>query len=204
MTNKITVVTGGDIETNCYIVHNGSECVLFDFTPNVPAVLDRMGLTVKALFLTHIHFDHFQGLSEFQKTHKFALYLSESGLAHINDGLWTLTAVIPDALAAKSLNVDVSNGIGLTDEQEIDILGMKVKIVLTLGHSQDSACYIIEGENVVFVGDTVFCGGVGRTDLYGGNMRQLYKSKSRLLSMIKPETILYPGHGPETTADDEA
>ena len=204
MTNKITVVTGGDIETNCYVVHNCSECVLFDFTPNVPSVLDRMGLTVKALFLTHIHFDHFQGLSEFQKTHKFTLYLSEAGLAHINDGLWTLTAVIPDALAAKSLNVDVSNGVGLTDGQEIDILGMKVKTVLTPGHSQDSACYIIEGENVVFVGDTVFCGGVGRTDLYGGNMRQLYKSKSRLLLMLNPETILYPGHGPETISKDEA
>ena len=204
MTNQMSVITGGDIETNCYIIHNGKECILFDFVPNVPAVLDKLGLTVKAVFITHIHFDHFQGLSDFQKTHKFTLYLSEPGLAHINDGLWTLTAVIPDALAAKSINVDVSQAVGLSDGQEIDILGMKIQTVWTPGHSQDSVSYIIVGEDIVFVGDTIFCGSVGRTDLYGGSMKQLYQSKQKLLAKLKPETILYPGHGPETTAEDEA
>lgn len=203
MTNRLTVVTGGDIDTNCYILDNGSECVLFDFTPNVPAVLDRMGLTVKALFITHVHFDHFQGLSDYQRTHKFTLYLSETGLAHINDGLWTLTAVIPETLAAKSLDVDVTNAVGLSDGELTEILGMQVRTVLTPGHSQDAACYIIDGENTAFVGDTIFCGGVGRTDLYGGSMGQLYKSKQRLLAMLDPDTVLYPGHGPQTTAGDE-
>lgn len=153
---KILTVTGGDIDTNCYIIPHENKCILIDFVPEVESELNILKYTVEAVLLTHIHFDHFQGLADFQVKHKFPLYLSALGKEKINDGQYSLTDTLPPYIAYKSVNVDTTNAIGLSDKQEISLCGYNITAIHTPGHSLDSMVYVINNENVAFVGDTVF------------------------------------------------
>ncbi len=199
---KVLTVTGGDIDTNCYIIPHENKCFLIDFVPEVEAQLNILRLEVEAVLITHVHFDHFQGLSDFQKRHAFTLYLSALGKEKINDGQYSLTDTLPPYIAQKSVNVDTTNAVGLADGQKFSLCGYNITPIHTPGHSLDSIVYIIDGENTAFVGDTVFYHGVGRTDLFGGNTKQLRKSISHLLGLLDDTAILYPGHGPATSVDE--
>lgn len=203
MQNKIITVVGGDIQTNCYIISNGTNCILFDFVPEVEQTLIELNLTVSAVFITHIHFDHFQGLSAFQKNHKFTLYLSELGKQQINDEQHSLVNTLPPQIGNKSKNVDLTNAVGLSDNQIIEILDMKIQCLLTPGHSQDATTFHILNENIAFVGDTIFCSGVGRTDLLGGDTNTLCQSITKLFNILDQDCVIYPGHGPVTCVADE-
>lgn len=196
---KIITVTGGDIDTNCYIIPHENKCFLIDYVPDVESQLHILGLTVEAVLITHVHFDHFQGLADFQKKHNFTLYLSALGKEKINDGKYSLTDTLPPYLAAKSMNVDTTNAVGLSDKQEFSLCGYTITAVHTPGHSLDSMVYVINNENTAFVGDTVFYHGVGRTDMFGGNTKQLRQSITRLFNQLDYSCVLYPGHGPATS-----
>ena len=94
-----------------------------------------------------------------------------------------------------SLKADVE----LSDLQEFEAAGFTVKMIGTPGHTEGSCCYYLKDEGVLFSGDTLFYGSVGRTDFPGGSTAEIVRSLHRLLDMLPEETEVYPGHDSSTT-----
>jgi glyoxylase-like metal-dependent hydrolase (beta-lactamase superfamily II) len=92
----------------------------------------------------------------------------------------------------------------LIDEGDtIDKAGIQLLVIHTPGHTPGGICLYSEKDGIIFVGDTLFAGSIGRTDFPNGNMRQLIKGIRHKLLTLPEETIAYPGHGPETTIGRE-
>ena len=87
----------------------------------------------------------------------------------------------------------------LTDEEELTLAGTKVVCYHTPGHTPGGCCFYLPKEGLLFSGDTLFYGSVGRTDFPGGNGFDLRKSLLRLMELLSEETKVYPGHGSDTT-----
>ena len=96
-------------------------------------------------------------------------------------------------------------GLSLKFEQveEIELAGLKVKCLFTPGHTPGGCCFYFEKEGIVFTGDTLFAGSVGRTDFPGGSMSQLVGSIKSKLMTLDDDTICYPGHNEPTTIAEE-
>lgn len=91
----------------------------------------------------------------------------------------------------------------LKDGAQLDLAGMHFQLIATPGHTKGSCCYYMEKEKVLFAGDTLFEGSVGRTDFPTGSMGRLVHSIKERLLVLPEDTIVYPGHGDETTIADE-
>jgi hydroxyacylglutathione hydrolase len=91
----------------------------------------------------------------------------------------------------------------IEDEEVVEVGGLKLASLYTPGHAPGHLAFYVESEGVVFAGDALFAGSVGRTDLFGGNMEVLLRSINERLLMLPDETKVYPGHGPATTIADE-
>ena len=93
----------------------------------------------------------------------------------------------------------ISPDVYLSDGEVLSLADMAFRVLASPGHTAGSCCYYMEEEGILFSGDTIFRAGCGRTDLPTGNGRQLMESLARLLGMLPEETVIYPGHGGETT-----
>ena len=186
---KITAMPLGDYQTNCYLVHEeGSrECVVIDpgYTPEL--ILNRAkweNLEIKAILLTHGHFDHVGGVREIAAETDCEVYLQQEDLS------------MPPALTAGPLYYTK-----LYDEGDvITEAGLTFRVIHTPGHTPGSVCLIC-GDSM-FSGDTLFAGSCGRTDMPGGSWADMMKSMKRLRT-IPDHLNVYPGHGPASTLDDE-
>ena len=89
------------------------------------------------------------------------------------------------------------------DGDEIDVGKLKFRVVHTPGHSPGSVCLAVDEEKVLFTGDLIFVGSIGRTDLPGGNESQMQASLRRVIEEFPGDTVLYPGHGPQSTLTEE-
>ena len=133
------------------------------------------------ILLTHGHFDHVHGLEEIKKRTGAEVWVNEKDVGLQYGG----------EIAADEF---------FKDEQVIMFNDEEIKVIFTPGHTPGSVCFLL-GKHL-FSGDTLFKQGVGRTDLPGGNIRELEKSLQRVLA-LPPETKVYPGHGEETTIGNE-
>lgn len=160
--------------------------------------IDRNKLSVKYVINTHLHIDHAVG-NEFLKD-KYNVPV----LAHELDrplGERMLLQAQMFGLPERFKNVEISEY--LHDGEIIKIGNGELKVICVPGHSQGSVALYDEKDNFVIVGDALFSGSIGRTDLPGGDYDQLISSiRSRLLT-LPPQTIVYPGHGPYTTIAQE-
>ena len=160
--------------------------------------IDRNKLSVKYVINTHLHIDHAVG-NEFLKD-KYNVPV----LAHELDrplGERMLLQAQMFGLPERFKNVEISEY--LHDGEIIKIGNGELKVICVPGHSQGSVALYDEKDNFVIVGDALFSGSIGRTDLPGGDYDQLISSiRSRLLT-LPPQTIVYPGHGPHTTIAQE-
>jgi glyoxylase-like metal-dependent hydrolase (beta-lactamase superfamily II) len=91
----------------------------------------------------------------------------------------------------------------LKDEQEIDLAGFHIRVLFTPGHTPGGCCYYFPYEDVVFSGDTLFQMSVGRTDFKGGSMSDIVRAIKEKLMVLPDRTVVYPGHGDETTIETE-
>ena len=87
----------------------------------------------------------------------------------------------------------------LEDLQVFEAAGFSIQMLHTPGHTKGSCCYYLKDERVLFSGDTLFCGSVGRTDFPGGSSREIRESLHKLLNALPDETNVYPGHDTSTT-----
>ena len=186
---KIYVLPLGDYQTNCYIIHEAasSRCCVIDpgFTPQV--VLDqveKLGLTVEAILLTHGHFDHVGGVREIAAETGCQVYIHPDELS------------MPPMMTAGPLyHTHI-----YTEGSRLTLAGLTISVRHTPGHTPGSVCLLVE--DAMFSGDTLFAGSCGRTDLPGGNWVTITKSLKHLASM-QANFRVFPGHGESTTLDDE-
>lgn len=195
---KIEKFVLGPVGTNCYIVRNEetSECFIVDVADCPPEFLNYIKgerLTVKAVLLTHGHFDHTMGLNGFLETYPAPVYACEAERELLAD------PQLNSSLSMLGQRYSFTGAQYVKDMDVLDIAGMKVQVIATPGHTSGGCCYYIAAEGVLFSGDTLFHGSIGRTDLPTGSMGQLVRSVEEKLFLLPDDTKVYPGHMEETT-----
>lgn len=195
---KIDTIPLGLLETNCYILNNGSEAVVIDPGGDSAPILDWLvekKLTLTHILNTHLHLDHTFGNAK----------LSEATGVKIQAG-------DGEKLIRESRLVKGGfSGLPMVDDYEWEamepgkypMLGKTCEVRFTPGHSPGSLIFYFEDAKVAFVGDVIFKNSVGRSDFDGSSHTQLIESIKNQVFTLPEETVLYPGHGPTTTVKDE-
>jgi hydroxyacylglutathione hydrolase len=201
---KIDRLVLGEFENNCFVIRSSgtaSSCLIIDTGLNVVPLLDfleRTKLTPEAIILTHGHIDHIAGVEILRKQFpSIVVYIHKLDADMLGDANVNLSILAGVPLTAGKADHVIEEG------DTIDKAGIHLQVIHTPGHTPGGICLYCEKEGVIFVGDTLFAGSIGRTDFPNGNMRQLIKGIRQKLFALPDETIVYPGHGPETTIGRE-
>ena len=199
---KIQNFVLGMVGTNCYLVVNEEEkqCILIDpavYSGEIAEQIRREGLDLRAILLTHGHFDHIMGIDGFRKEFpEIPVY------AHREE-----EALLKDASMNASLEFGrqytFSGAAYAEDGDVLDLAGMQFRVIHTPGHTIGGCCYYLQEEKVLFSGDTLFRESIGRTDFPTGNGGLLMRSIREKLFTLPEETAVYPGHMERTTIGDE-
>ena len=145
------------------------------------------------MLLTHGHFDHIMGLDGFLKEFSVPVYACEAEKELLE------SAQLNSSASMLGQPYTFSGAEYVTNRQNLKIAGFEIQVIYTPGHTGGGCCYYIPAENVLFSGDTLFHGSIGRTDLPTGSMGQLVNSIRDRLFVLPDETKVYPGHMEETT-----
>ena len=183
---------------NSYVVSCGEECCIvdpggFDMTESLNYIKEN-GLNLKGILLTHGHYDHIIGIPEILEYKNVPVYISERDYDFLFDSSLSLSIWL-DLDFKLSEDAEV---IKLREDDEI----FGLKIIETPGHTHGGICYYNEENKILISGDTIFKMNYGRTDLPTGNMGDMKKSISKLME-LPGDVIVYPGHGGETTIENE-
>jgi glyoxylase-like metal-dependent hydrolase (beta-lactamase superfamily II) len=195
----IEKVVVGPFATNCYIVGDEStkEGIIIDPGDEAKKILERvdeLGLDIKLILLTHGHIDHVGALKEVKEATnaEVAIHIDDANFERYRSSGLILGLFYPHPPAPDRL---------LKDGDTLDIAGMRFEVLHTPGHTAGGICLLRDG--VVFSGDTLFNYGIGRSDLLGGNHSQLLESIRSKLLVLDDDTVVYPGHGDDTTIATE-
>ncbi len=189
----------GMLQTNCYLVwdEQGIGAVI-DPGDNATAILkaaQENGITVKAVLLTHVHFDHFMAAQTVLHRTEAALYVPAADCAALSDPSLNLTALVGTPYVLPTTPTKT-----LSDSDTVTVGNLTFTVYHTPGHTAGSSCYHIE--DTLFAGDTLFYGSIGRTDLPGGDSATLICSLQQL-AKLPDNTVVLPGHGESTTIGRE-
>lgn len=194
---KLTCYTGGFVQTNAYLMETPDGNLLIDAPDGVSAWLANKGVRVDDVLLTHQHYDHVQDAAKLAeggaRLHALEEYSTDLTLESAARGWGMPIRVAPYQIDRR-----------LTPGLPLELAGLWFTLAHVPGHSTDSVTLHLAEQGVVFSGDTLFAGSIGRTDLPGGSTDQLLDGISKHLMVLPPETRVLPGHGPETTIAREA
>jgi hydroxyacylglutathione hydrolase len=200
--------------TNAWIVAPqgpGGECVLIDAPPDPAAILERLrqqDLKLVALFATHGHVDHVGGVAEVVDglPDPVPVRIHDEDKHMLLDPLGA-GGSLGDLLAYEGLDLDPPElVIGLDDGERVSGAGMTFTALHTPGHTKGSVCFLLEMDGeaaVLFSGDHLFAGSIGRTDLPGGSFEELMASMEEKILPLADNVQVLPGHGPATTIGRE-
>jgi glyoxylase-like metal-dependent hydrolase (beta-lactamase superfamily II) len=189
----------GPLENNCFIIadENSRECLVIDPGDEPDRILDSINennFQLKYIICTHAHFDHIAAVSDIKEETKAKIVLHR-------DDLEIYKSTKDQAVAwGFELESQPEPDMFVSEGDMIEIGDLRFDILHTPGHSPGGIC--LYGEGILITGDTLFAGSVGRTDLYGGDIKELKKSFKKLMSLPEGVKVL-PGHGPETTIGHE-
>jgi len=190
---QIHTLALGAYQTNTYIVHDAEakSCVIIDpgySSATILAKVEKLGLQVDAILLTHGHFDHVGAVKKIVAATNCKLWMSQSDYSQFPNPV--------NAYFFPIANCDFCE-VNFCEEGElIRGGGLEFLVLETPGHTWGSVCYLCE--NAMFSGDTLFAGTCGRTDLPGGDGVTIQNSLKRLAELESDFTV-YPGHGESTT-----
>ncbi len=195
---KIETLTVGPLEVNCYLLANprrGWGLVIDpgDEAERLISRIKQLDFAPSAILLTHAHVDHIRGVSSLAAAFSCPVWLHPADHELYHSPANGLPPWLP---AAENLPRPIS----AVPPNET---GPAFSVLHTPGHSPGSCCFYFEEESVLFCGDTLFAGSVGRTDLPGGDQAQLLNSIRQQLLPLPPRTRVMPGHGPPTTIEEE-
>ena len=201
---KLHVLPAGPIQTNAYLLTapERGEAVLIDAPgdvwPEVAAILQTGQCRLVELWITHGHWDHTQGAAE---------VVRRSGAkvrAHADDRVLIETPEVMERFMGEELNLEpvhVDHWVGQGDK--FSALGMEIEVRHVPGHCPGNVLFYVAALKAAFVGDALFAGSVGRTDLPGGSMAQLTRSIREQIYTLPPATVVFPGHGTKTSVEIE-
>jgi len=192
----------GPLQCNCTILGDeaSGEAMVVDPGDNIPQILsflEKHKLTLKQIVVTHGHIDHVGGAARLKRATGAPILLNQNDLPQLKmmdeQAAW-LGVATPEIVAP-----DVSADEGMV----VGIAGHAARVLHTPGHTEGSICLHFAPENLLLAGDTLFAGSIGRTDLPGGDSRQILRSLHDRLLTLPDETLVVPGHGAETSIGEE-
>lgn len=188
--------------TNCYVVCNEetNELVIIDpgsAAEKIIESVDTLAAKPVAILLTHGHFDHAAVAAIIAQKYDIQIYACDQEKETLESPNMNLSG------AFTGVGETYSADVYLKDRQEFDLAGFHIHCLHTPGHTPGGCCFYFPYQGVVFTGDTLFNGSVGRTDFPGGSMSQIVNSIREKLLVLPENTICYPGHDAPTTIDEE-
>ena len=195
-TPSLKVHVGGMVSTNGYLFDTGSEYYVIDAPKGMFDFVKSEGITPKAVLLTHQHYDHVEDASLFSKA-GYPVYAYEAYSEELN----ILKQASRWGMMVNVAPYHVTNETKGSDSLQIG--DDEVKLLHIPGHSPDSIAFHFPQTNVVFSGDTLFCGGLGRTDLPLSDDTLLVPAIKKHLLTLEDEVMVFPGHGGQTTIGEE-
>jgi glyoxylase-like metal-dependent hydrolase (beta-lactamase superfamily II) len=203
---KLAGVTTGPIATNCYTVINETtkEAILIDVAGDRTDLLLKgardAGAEVIAVLLTHGHFDHMDGLKKVREEFPdLKVYIGEKDVPVLENPVLNLSQSFMGVPVSEKADKTLSDG------ELIDLIGLSIKCIEGPGHTAEGMCYYIimpseDGERrILFDGDTLFHGSVGRSDFPTGDGEALLKNIKEKLFVLPDDTMVFPGHDSRTT-----
>lgn len=199
---EITTLIVGMVETNCYIGMNETtkEAVIVDPGDNAEKIIggcERLGVEVKAILLTHGHFDHVMAVPELREKWAVPVYASEKEAGVLAEEDLNLSNQF------RSGKISLTADVLLKDQETIELIGYTFKHIMTPGHTCGSCCYYVESERVLFSGDTLFAGSYGRVDFPTSSSTDMLHSVAEVLFDLPDDIVVYPGHMGATTIGEE-
>jgi hydroxyacylglutathione hydrolase len=200
MIHEILVV--GPLQCNCSILGDEAshEAIVVDPGDDISRIistLQKHNLTVKQIIVTHAHIDHIAGAHRLKQLTGAPILYNQNDLPLVK-----MMDVQAGWLGIPTPEVHAPDS-SLEHSQTIAITGLTGQILHTPGHTQGSVCLYLPKQALLLAGDTLFAGSVGRTDLPGGNTRQLINSIHDRLLTLPDEVTVIPGHGPRTNIGTE-
>ncbi|RWR15117.1 MBL fold metallo-hydrolase [Siminovitchia fortis] len=192
----------GPLQTNCYLLFDEEkQCIVIDPGANGEGLIEYIeqeGLKPLAICLTHAHFDHIGAVEDVRNHWNIPVYIHENEKEWLLDPSLNGSARHPmQPIAGKPADHFIQ------EEGTLSIGPFTMQILETPGHSPGSVSYYLKDIETVFSGDALFNGGIGRTDLLGGDHATLIDSIHSKLLTLPDHTIVLPGHGLSTTIEDE-
>ncbi len=199
---KIKCIEVGALSENAYFYYNEEtrNAVLIDpgdEPEKLAEFINKNYLNLKAVFLTHAHFDHFAAIPELRKLFDFKIYIHEKEATVLMNASLNLSALYCYN------SIEIQPDITLKDDEVFSIEELEFKIVHTPGHTGGSSCYINFADKIVFSGDTLFFKTIGRSDLPTSEPFKIKKSIRNKLFTLNDDFVVYPGHGEQTTIGSE-
>ena len=155
--------------------------------------IEEEELVIKAILLTHAHFDHIMGIDKvIDRYGEMPVYVEESDLELLHTPSMNESTVYTNGYSYPGGDV-------IHDGDVLHLIGEDFRVIHTPGHTKGSCCYYIKDEGVLFSGDTLFCGSVGRTDFPGGSSAEIVRSLHKLVDTLPEDTEVFPGHDASTT-----
>ena len=210
MERRLITVPFGPLQSNMYVITGPAGVFIVDTSVSPERTeeycklpgLSKGECKVKGLLLTHGHYDHIKYIKEWMTLYPNAqVFFSSNDEELLANGYMNCSYMDGQQITYGFGYENISGLDGMYIYKDDDI---KIKVFETPGHTMGSVCYHFEqsGEELLFTGDTVFRGSIGRTDMPGGSMKVMAESIKRI-SAFDPGIKIYPGHGPDSTVEDE-
>ena len=198
-------LTVGMFQTNCYLLadHEHRKAVVIDpgaEGKRICSRLEELGLELSAILVTHAHFDHTMAAWTLKKRCGGEIYLNSEDRKSLLETIFGLAArFFPETHPVSPDEVDRT----LSQGDRLEFGPIRIEVLSTPGHTPGHVSFYLRDQGVIFSGDLIFAGSIGRTDMAGGSFQQLLDSVRSKLFPLPDETVIYPGHGPSTTVGEE-